>query len=103
MNANKVPGRKDIVVGQLVGRHAGDNPHLWYDPAYVKAAAKAIAAALVAVDPAHKAEYQQGEANFIASLSAVGRKDRRHAQAVRRTAGDGVRAGVWLPGGLDRP
>jgi zinc/manganese transport system substrate-binding protein len=41
-------------VGQLVGRHAGDNPHLWYDPAYVKAAAKAIAGALAAVDPARK-------------------------------------------------
>src|SRR5271166_1053631 len=38
LSANKTPGRKEIVVAHLVGRRAGDNPHLWYDPAYVKAA-----------------------------------------------------------------
>jgi zinc/manganese transport system substrate-binding protein len=89
MNANKVLGRKDIVVGQLVGRHAGDNPHLWYDPAYMKAAAKAIAGALVAVDPVHKAEYQQGEANFIASLGPL---DAKIADMRRRFAGQPVTA-----------
>jgi zinc/manganese transport system substrate-binding protein len=89
MNANKVPGRKDIVVGQLVGRHAGDNPHLWYDPAYMNAAAKAIAGALVAVDPAHKAEYQQGEANFTASLRPL---DAKIADMRRRFAGQPVTA-----------
>ena len=41
--AHKAPARKVIVVGALVGRKAGDNPHLWYEPAYVKAAAQAIA------------------------------------------------------------
>ena len=89
MNANKGPGRKDIVVGQLVGRHAGDNPHLWYDPAYMKAAAKAIAGAFVAVDPVHKAEYQQGEANFIASLRPL---DAKIADMRRRFAGQPVTA-----------
>ena len=44
--AHRAPGRKAIVVGALVGRKSGDNPHLWYDPAYVKAAAKALVAAL---------------------------------------------------------
>ena len=89
MNANKVPGRKDIVVGQLVGRNAGDNPHLWYDPAYMKATARAIASALVAVDPAHKADYQQGEANFIASLRPL---DAKIADMRRRFAGQLVTA-----------
>jgi zinc/manganese transport system substrate-binding protein len=68
LSANKTPGRKEIVVAQLVGRRAGDNPHLWYDPAYVKAAAKALVAALDAVDPAHKADYEKGEAQFLESL-----------------------------------
>ena len=43
IGAHKAPGRKEIVVGALVGRKAGDNPHLWYDPDYMKAAAKALA------------------------------------------------------------
>ena len=49
LNANKAPSRKEINIGQLVGRHAGENPHLWYDPAYVKAAARALTAALIVV------------------------------------------------------
>jgi zinc/manganese transport system substrate-binding protein len=71
ISANKAPGRKEIVVAALVGRKAGDNPHLWYDPAYMTAAARAIAAALAEVDPAHKADYQKGEATFVASLTPL--------------------------------
>src|SRR6185312_14658834 len=40
-------------------------------PAYVKAAAKALVADLVAVDPAHKAAYEQGETRFIESLKPL--------------------------------
>ena len=65
LKANPAANRKEVSVAQLVGRHAGDNPHLWYDPAYVKAAAKAVAAALDSVDPAHKADYDRGEAAFV--------------------------------------
>jgi zinc/manganese transport system substrate-binding protein len=71
LSAHKAPGRKEIVVGALVGRKPGDNPHLWYDPAYVKAAAKALVADLTAVDPAHKADYEQGEAKFVDSLKPL--------------------------------
>ena len=60
LSANNAPGRKEIIVARLVGSKPGDNPHLWYDPAYVKEAGKALVADLVAVDPAHKADYQQG-------------------------------------------
>lgn len=74
LGANKAPSRKEIVVAQLVGRRAGDNPHLWYDPAYVKAAAKALVAALNAVDPAHKADYEKGEAQFLESLKPLDAK-----------------------------
>ncbi len=72
--AHPAPGRKEIVVGSLVGHKPGDNPHLWYDPAYVKAAGKALAAALVAVDPAHKADYEQGLAKFDDSLKPLDEK-----------------------------
>jgi zinc/manganese transport system substrate-binding protein len=89
LSANAAPGRREINVGRLVGRHAGDNPHLWYDPAYVKAAAKALAAALIAVDPAHKADYAQGEANFVASLGPL---DAKIADMRRRFGGQPVTA-----------
>jgi zinc/manganese transport system substrate-binding protein len=71
LSAHKAPGRKEIVVAALVGRKAGDNPHLWYDPAYMKAAAKALVADLIAVDPAHKADYEQGQAKFLESLKPL--------------------------------
>jgi zinc/manganese transport system substrate-binding protein len=72
--ANKAPGRKEILVGALVGHKAGDNPHLWYDPAYVKAAAKALTTDLSAIDPAHKADYEKGEAQFLESLKPLDAK-----------------------------
>jgi zinc/manganese transport system substrate-binding protein len=89
LGAHKAPGRKEILVGALVGRKAGDNPHLWYDPAYMKAAAKALVADLVAVDPAHKADYEQGEANFLDSLKTL---DDKIATMRKSYAGEPVTA-----------
>ena len=37
----------------------------------MKAAAKALVADLIAVDPAHKADYEQGEAKFLDSLKPL--------------------------------
>src|SRR5271156_2518923 len=74
LSANRAAGRKQIVVGALIGRKPGDNPHLWYDPATMKAAAKALVADLVAVDPAHEADYEQGEAKFLDSLKPLDNK-----------------------------
>jgi zinc/manganese transport system substrate-binding protein len=71
LGAHKAPGRKEILVGALTGHKAGDNPHLWYDPAAMKAAAKALVADLIAVDPTHKADYEQGEAKFLDSLKPL--------------------------------
>src|SRR5271165_3678733 len=65
LSAHKAPGRKEILVGTLVGHKPGDNPHLWYDPATMKAAAKALVADLSAIDPAHKSDYEQGQAKFF--------------------------------------
>ena len=74
LKANASPGRKEILVAALAGRKAGDNPHLWYEPAYVKAAAKALVADLAAVDPAHKADYEKGGAQFLESLKPLDAK-----------------------------
>ena len=87
LSANNAAGRKEIVVAALVGRKAGDNPHLWYDPAYMKAAAKAIAAALAEVDPARKGDYEKGEAAFVASLAPLNAKI---AEMKKKYAGEPV-------------
>jgi len=58
-------------VARLMHRKAGDNPHLWYDPATMPMVAKAIVADLAAADPAHKADYEQRLAAFTASLKPL--------------------------------
>lgn len=63
--------RRVIVVAGLVGKSAGDNPHLWYDPANATAAARALAAALAEADPAHAAQYAQRLTGFLASLQPL--------------------------------
>ncbi|AOJ69800.1 MULTISPECIES: metal ABC transporter solute-binding protein, Zn/Mn family [Burkholderia] len=72
--ASKNAKRTIVVVAELVGRKAGDNPHLWYDPATMPAAARALAAALGSADPAHKAEYDANLARFVASMKPVDAK-----------------------------
>jgi zinc/manganese transport system substrate-binding protein len=69
--AAKPAGRRVIEVAKLVHRKTGDNPHLWYDPATMPALAKALAADFAAADPAHKSEYEQRLATFIASLKPL--------------------------------
>jgi zinc/manganese transport system substrate-binding protein len=63
--------RRVVVVADLVGRKAGDNPHIWYDPATMVTCAKAVAAALDADDPAHAAAYDQRLARFEASIAPI--------------------------------
>jgi zinc/manganese transport system substrate-binding protein len=68
------PNRKVIVAAELVHKKAGDNPHLWYDPATMPAVAKAITAALSSADPAHKSDYAARLASFLASLKPINDK-----------------------------
>src|ERR1035437_547766 len=68
------PGRTAIVVADLVGKKAGDNPHLWYDPGTMPAAAKALAEAFAKADPAHKDGYDARLKTFLASLKPINEK-----------------------------
>jgi zinc/manganese transport system substrate-binding protein len=68
------PKRKVIVAAELVHKKAGDNPHLWYDPATMPAVAKAITAALSNADPAHQSDYAAHLATFLASLKPINDK-----------------------------
>ena len=61
--------RKVIVAQNLLGLpDSAPNPHLWYDPRTMPAVAKAMAADLSAIQPAHKAYFQANLAKFDASL-----------------------------------
>ncbi len=63
--------RKVIVVADLIGKHSGDNPHIWYDPATMLALAKELASDFGAADPAHQADYQKRLAAFQDSMQPV--------------------------------
>ncbi len=72
--ASNAPKRVVINVADLLGRKAGDNPHLWYDPAAMPAVASAVAKALVAADPTNAAGYTMREQTYTASLKAIADK-----------------------------
>ena len=71
LKASPKPGRTAIVVADLVGKKSGDNPHLWYDPGTMPAAAKALAEAFAKADPAHKDDYAARLKTFLTSLTAI--------------------------------
>jgi zinc/manganese transport system substrate-binding protein len=64
-------GRIVLSAAELVGRTAGDNPHLWYDPGTMPAVARAIAEALGKADPGHRADYEARLAAFMQSLKPI--------------------------------
>ena len=72
--ASKGEGRTVITAGDLMGRKAGDNPHLWYDPATMVAVAGKLAEDLGQVDPAHKADYEANAKTFVDHLKPLDAK-----------------------------
>jgi zinc/manganese transport system substrate-binding protein len=71
LSANKSAGRREILVAALAHKKTGDNPHLWYNPATMKAVGNALGVDLAIIDPAHRADYQKGAAAFAASLEPL--------------------------------
>ncbi len=67
-------GRVVIIAADLVGKKAGDNPHIWYDPATMPAVARALTAAFTAADPAHKDDYAARLKTFLTSLAPLNEK-----------------------------
>lgn len=67
--ASPDPARKVIDVQRLLKLpNSVRNPHLWYDPTTMPAVAKALAADLSALDPAHASTFRANERRFVASL-----------------------------------
>jgi zinc/manganese transport system substrate-binding protein len=71
LDANPVPGRSVLNIGDFLGKKVGDNPHLWYSPAYVDRVVDKIAADLAAADPQDAAYFDQQKAQY----QRVGLKD----------------------------
>ncbi|HEY1736872.1 MAG TPA: zinc ABC transporter substrate-binding protein [Methylovirgula sp.] len=71
LDAAKNPHRKTIVVAELLGKKAGDNPHLWYDLNAIDTFANTLTDELSTRDPTHKAEYQSRLAAFRQSLGPL--------------------------------
>jgi zinc/manganese transport system substrate-binding protein len=89
LRAARSANRKTIVVADLVGKKASDNPHIWYDPATMSALAKTLSDTLSIEDPTHRAGYEQRLAQFEESLRPIQAKI---AELRQRSAGIPVAA-----------
>lgn len=75
LSANPVSGRRVLVVGDLLGKKQGDNPHFWYSPAYVERVASQITADYIRLDPGHRQYYAREHQRFMnVSLGAYRRE-----------------------------
>jgi zinc/manganese transport system substrate-binding protein len=85
------PRRDRIVINaaRLTGYKAGDNPHLWYDPATMPAVATAVADALSNADSAHASGYH---ARLKVTLAALDQVAQRVAQLKAKYGGAPVTA-----------
>jgi zinc/manganese transport system substrate-binding protein len=69
LDANPSSTRRVFVVADLLGKHAGDNPHFWYDPAAVVRVVNRITADLKTIDVANAADYGSLRSSFDGALS----------------------------------
>jgi zinc/manganese transport system substrate-binding protein len=69
--ANPEPGRRVYDIAAALGKRPGDNPHLWYGPAYVTAACNHIEADLKALDPADAGYFTARRASVAAAFAPV--------------------------------
>lgn len=65
LEANPVDGRKVLVIGDLVGKKEGDNPHLWYNPDYVMRVVDQITTDLKSLAPADAAYFEQQRTQLL--------------------------------------
>jgi len=71
LKASPRPDRLTMNVAAVAQRKAGDNPHLWYDPAVMRIAARSIATELSKIDRAHANDFAARLAAYEASLKPI--------------------------------
>lgn len=81
LDANPVPGRRVLVISNMLGKKEGDNPHFWYSPAYVDRVIDRIASDL-------------GTAATAVQFKTVGLKDYRSAIDTIESKHAGTRVGA---------
>ena len=65
LSASVIPTRTEIVVGKLLNKKEGDNPHIWYDPTTMIVYAGVLRDYLSKKDAAHRVRYQINYQRFI--------------------------------------
>ena len=68
LDANSSSHRTVLNIAQLLGRKPGDNPHFWYNPAYVLTVADKITAEYKAVDSGGSSYFDQQRSAFTVVL-----------------------------------
>ena len=68
LDANSSSHRAVLNIAQLLGRKPGDNPHFWYNPAYVLSVADKITAEYKAIDPGGSSFFDQQRSAFTLAL-----------------------------------
>jgi len=83
LDANKASSREVIKVAELVGKKEGDNPHFWYNPAYVTQVADKITSTLKSIDAPDAGYFDQQRSRltiaFRPYLEAVANINQKHS------------------------
>ncbi|MBU6410463.1 MAG: zinc ABC transporter substrate-binding protein, partial [Verrucomicrobia bacterium] len=87
--ASPAPRRMVLNVAEFLGKKPGDNPHFWYNPAYVNQVAARVEHDLAALDPPDAASFQK---RYRALQTALGQYQQRIAAIRRRFGGMKVAA-----------
>lgn len=69
LSASPNSNRKVLTVATLLGKKDGDNPHFWYNPAYVNKVIFQMEQNLISLAPSDKGYFQQQYANLQSSLA----------------------------------
>jgi len=68
LEANGASDRRVLVVADLLGKKAGDNPHFWYSPRDVSAVIDRITADLTALQPSLTEDFAISRTRLVADL-----------------------------------
>jgi zinc/manganese transport system substrate-binding protein len=68
LDANQASGRRVLNLAGLLGKKVGDNPHFWYNPAFVVQVADSITAQYKAIDAAGAGYFDRLRADFATAL-----------------------------------
>lgn len=69
LSASNNQNQKVLNVADLLGKKDGDNPHMWYSPAYVNTVIVQMEQDLISIDPVDAAYYQEQYKNLQSSLA----------------------------------